>query len=77
MQFYGADSNYSKSFPISFTHKPTIVYGHETPNGDGWTCHPAFQEVSTTKFNPYFGQYGTGLHTETANYYLYVLAIGY
>lgn len=64
-------------FPISFTHKPTTVYGNTSRyDGDGWTIHPVFQGVSINGLYIYQGQYQAGLHVNS-NYYVSFIALGY
>ena len=64
-------------FPISFTHKPTTVYGNTSRNsGDGWTIHPVFQNVSIDGLYIYQGQFQAPL-TTNSNYYVSFIAIGF
>lgn len=64
-------------FPISFTHKPTTVYGNESrTRGDEWTLHPVFQAVTTSGLHIYQGQFQSVLHVDS-NYYVSFIALGY
>ena len=74
---YSSDAHYV-NYPISFNQVSNISFGYESKSsGNGYTAHPCMQDITTTGFYFFIGQYGNPLNEHNTDYWVYFHVIGY